>query len=413
MLRRLLSVLALIVPCYTSPPCARDSTRGSITPRVVVVSMWHPEAQIWHRRFQESGLGNLTARSTPVPGLSMLFPRVFCTDTGTICQLTLGEGEINSAASMMAFVLSDKFDLRKTYFLFAGIAGVNPHLATIGSVALARYTVQVALQYEIDPRSLPQDWPTGYISYGRDYPLQYPAITYGTEVFEVNEALREAAYVLASRATLTDRGGPQEYRSKYSGPAYHHAMAPLAPSVVKCDIATSDVYYSGTKLAIAFENTTRLWTNQTGTYCMSAQEENATLEVMVRGAIEGLVDFSRLIILRTGSNFDRPPPNLTDWEHLTKVDQNGFLVAIDNVYNAGIEIVKGIVANWTCVYSRGINPSNYVGDIFGSLGGQPDFGFGSLTGGRRVEPGGGGGDMSLAAVEMDRRVRFGARAMLK
>ncbi|KAG6017767.1 hypothetical protein E4U43_000005 [Claviceps pusilla] len=412
MLRRLLSVLSLIVPCYTSPPNFRDGTRGSIVPRVVIVSMWHPEAQIWHRRFPESGLGNLTARSMPVPGLSMLFPRVFCTETGTICQLTLGEGEINSAASMMAFVLSDKFDLRKTYFLFAGIAGVNPHRATIGSVALARYTVQVALQYEIDPRSLPQDWPTGYISYGRDYPLQYPAITYGTEVFEVNEALRDAAYALASKATLTDHGGPQEYRSKYSGSTYHHAMAPKAPSVVKCDIATSDVYYSGTKLAIAFENTTRLWTNQTGTYCMSAQEENATLEVMVRGAIEGLVDFSRLIILRTGSNFDRPPPHLTDWEHLTRVDQNGFLIAVDNVYNAGIEIVKGILANWTCTYSRGVQPRNYVGDIFGSLGGQPDFGFGSLTGGKKVEPGG-GGDMSLATAEMDRRVRFGAKGMLK
>ncbi|KAG6003185.1 hypothetical protein E4U21_002262, partial [Claviceps maximensis] len=105
------------------------------------------------------------------------------------------------------------------------------------------------------------------------------------------------------------------------------------------------------------------------------------------------------------SNFDRPPPNLTDWEHLTRVDQNGFLIAIDNVYNAGIEIVKGIIANWTCTYSQGIKPSNYVGDIFGSLGGQPDFGFGSLTGGKRVEPGG-GGDMRLAAVEMDRRERF-------
>ncbi|KAG5915105.1 hypothetical protein E4U61_004986 [Claviceps capensis] len=412
MLMRVLSILSLMTPCYTSPPSIRDDTNGSIAPRVVVVSMWHPEAQIWYSRFQESNLGNLTARSTPVAGLSMLFPRVFCTETGIVCQLTLGEGEINSAASMMAFVLSNKFDLRRTYFLFAGIAGVNPHLATIGSVALARYTIQVALQYEIDPRSLPEDWPTGYISYGRNYPLEYPAITYGTEVFEVNDALREAAYCLASKAKLTDRSSPQRYRSKYSGPVYHHAMASRAPSVVKCDIATSDVYYSGTRLAIAFENTTRLWTNQTGTYCMSAQEENATLEVMVRGAIEGLVDFSRLIILRTGSNFDRPPPNLTDWEHLTRADQNGFIIAIDNIFNAGIEIVKGIVANWTCIYSRGIKPSNYVGDIFGSLGGDPDFGFGSLTGGKQVAPAE-SNDMSLATVEMERRARFGARAMLK
>jgi purine nucleoside permease len=204
---------------------------------------------------------------------------------------------------MTAIVLSKVFDFRKTYFLFAGIAGVNPHYATIGSVAIARYAVQVALQYEIDPRSLPPDWPTGYISYGRDYPFQYPSVTYGTEVFEVNDNLRQLAFILASKSNLTDQKGPQEYRSRYSGAAYRDAMAAKAPSVVKCDIATSDVYYSGTKLAVAFENTTSLWTNGSGIYCMSAQEENATLEVMVRAAIEGLVDFARIILIRAGKSF--------------------------------------------------------------------------------------------------------------
>lgn len=232
----------------------------------------------------------------------MLYPRVFCTKTGHVCQLTLGEGEINSAASMMAFLMSAEFDLRSAYFLFAGIAGVNPRHGTIGSVALARYAVQVALQYEIDPRSLPQEWPTGYISFGRDYPFEYPAVAYGTEVFEVNDKLRDAAFSLASKATLTDLKEPQEYRSKYSGSVYQHAMAAKAPSVVRCDIATSDVYYSGTKLALAFENTTKIWTNGTGIYCMSAQEDNAALEVLVRGAVEGLVDFARVIIMRTGKH---------------------------------------------------------------------------------------------------------------
>lgn len=35
-------------------------------------------------------------------------------------------------------------------FIVAGIAGVNPKIASIGSVTFARYAVQVALQYEID-----------------------------------------------------------------------------------------------------------------------------------------------------------------------------------------------------------------------------------------------------------------------
>ncbi|KID77622.1 Purine nucleoside permease, partial [Metarhizium brunneum ARSEF 3297] len=312
---------------------------------------------------------------------------------------------------MMALVLSTQFDFRKSYFLFAGIAGVNPHYATVGSVAIARYAVQVALQYEIDPRSLPQDWPTGYISYGRDYPLQYPSVLYGTEVFEVNENLRQAAFLLASKSSLKDQKGPQEYRSKYSGGGYRDTMATQAPSVVKCDIATSDVYYSGTKLAVAFENTTTLWTNGSGVYCMSAQEENATLEVMVRAAIEGLVDFARIILVRAGSNFDRPPPGLSDWEHLRRTDQNGFMIAIENLFNVGIGIVRGIVSDWNCTYQRGIEPTNYIGDIFGSLGEEPDFGFGSITEGKKISAG--GYNLGLANVEMERRKAFGLRAILK
>ncbi|PNY26606.1 Purine nucleoside permease [Tolypocladium capitatum] len=418
---RLCRVLLALFHHQLVPPAMADSSRseGRIAPRVMIVSMptiaiiwqWTPEADVWYNRFHESKLGTLTSLAVPLPGLSMLFPHVSCTQDGRVCQLTVGEGEINSAASMMALVLSREFDLRQTYFLLAGIAGVNPQYATIGSVALARFAVQVALQYEIDPRSLPQNWTTGYISYGRSYPFEYPCITYGTEVFEVNDKLREVAFTLASKATLADGEGPRQYRSRYAGTRHHYAMGPKPPSVVKCDSATSDVYYSGTRLAQAFENTTDVWTNGTGVYCMSAQEENATLEVLVRAAIDGLADFARVIIMRTGSNFDRPPPDLSDWQHLTNTNQNGFYIAIDNIYNAGIEIVKGIVTEWNCTFRRGIPPNNYIGDIFGSLGGHPDFGFGSLTGGRRVEMAGRTGD--LAKLEMDRRGQFGPRAVAK
>ncbi|KOS23395.1 Uncharacterized protein ESCO_006623 [Escovopsis weberi] len=373
--------------------------------------MWTPEAAVWHTRFPSSGLGNLTSRAIPIPGLSMLFPHLLCTASHSVCQVTVGEGEINSAASATALLLSPLLDLSRTYFLVAGIAGVNPRHATIGSVALARFAVQVALQYEIDARSLPPDWPTGYIAYGREYPLQYPCITYGTEVFELNAALRDAAFALAAAASLRDDDEPRRYRATYAaaGPAYGMAVRP--PAVVRCDSATSDVYYSGVRLAQAFENTTALWTNQSGVYCMSAQEDNALLEVLVRGAVHGLVDFARVIAMRAGSNFDRPPPDRSDWEHLTGTNQNGFHIAIDNLFNAGIQIVKGILTAWDCTYDKGIAPTNYVGDIFGSLGGHPDFGFGSITDGKRVEPA--RNDGQLAQVEMQRRARFGTRALMK
>jgi purine nucleoside permease len=250
----------------------------------------------------------------------MLFPTVDCTANDEICIITVGEGEINAAVSLTALAFSPLFNLQKTYFISTGIAGVNPRKATLGSVALARYSVQVALQYEIDTRSLPGDWNTGYFAYGCDRPDQYPIITYGTEVFELNAALRDRAYLLSSNASLSDSDAPRKYRARYDpSNRPHHSKkfkspfrdendietneyhaASGTPSVVRCDSATSDVYYSGTLLSEAFERTTKLWTNGTGEYCMTAQEDNANLEVMVRADIEGKADFSRIIVMRSG-----------------------------------------------------------------------------------------------------------------
>ncbi|KAF5542834.1 purine nucleoside permease [Fusarium napiforme] len=408
----------VLLPLVTALPRLLDTRDDEVfAPKVMIISMWSPEAAVWHERLPGSNLGTLSSKTIHAPGLSMLFPCATCTEDGSICHVTIGEGEINSAASLMALMLSPKFDFRHTYFLVAGIAGVNPKYGTLGSVAIARYSVQVALQYEIDIRSLPPGWPTGYISYGRDQPYQQPFITYGTEVFELNAQLQDAAYKLASKAQLEDANGPKEYRALYRrmGETYKSASQP--PSVIKCDSATSDVYYSGSRLSESFENTTKVWTNGTGVYCMSAQEDNAILEVLVRAAIAKICDFSRVMICRTGdlshnplfiislilagSNFDRPPPDYTDLDHLTAAKQNGFSIAIANIFNAGVEIVKGIIEDWDTTFKDGIRAENYIGDIFGSLGGEPDFGFGSLTHGQRIAPE--SKSSELANREMDRR----------
>ena len=70
--------------------------------------------------------------------------------------------EINAASSITALTFCGLFDLRKTYFMVAGIAGINPKVATLGSVTFAKYAIQVALQYEFDAREIPANFSTGY-----------------------------------------------------------------------------------------------------------------------------------------------------------------------------------------------------------------------------------------------------------
>lgn len=69
--------------------------------------------------------------------------------------------EINAANSMNALTFSRRFDFTKTYFMIAGIAGVSPKVATLGSVTFAKYAVSVELQYEFDAREIPANFTTG------------------------------------------------------------------------------------------------------------------------------------------------------------------------------------------------------------------------------------------------------------
>jgi purine nucleoside permease len=338
-----------------------------------------PEGDIWYSNADTPGsIGNLLARNITIPNFSPLFPDAHCLADGSVCQVTTGESEINAASTISALVLSPQFNLTKTYFMIGGIAGINPKHGTIGDVAFAKYAVQVALQYEFDAREIPSNFTTGYVPQGAFAPDQYPSSIYGTEVFEVNEALRDLAVGFARNAALNDSATAMAYRSNYANDGvtiYEAATQP--PSIRTCDVATSDVYFSGDLLGEAFENTTTLFTNGSGVYCMTAQEDNATLEALLRAAINKVVDFSRIIVMRTASDFDRPYPGESDLDNLFYADQGGFEPAVENIYLAGNLVVQGILSGWEEKFEAGINATNYIGDIFGTLGGNPDFGPGN------------------------------------
>lgn len=289
-----------------------------------------PEADVWHHNLPTANtstiaaLGPLTAINITLPGVSPLHPTIHCTAApSTLCHATTGEGEINAAASLTALTLSPRFDLRQTYFLVGGIAGVNPRRATLGGVALARFAVQVALQHEFDAREeLPEGWETGYVAFGEREPYGVPGIWYGTEVMELNAGLRDRAAWYAGRAVLRDSEDAAAYRKRYDVGAGEDGVRAFAagvagPKVVKCDAATSDVYYSGRLLSEAFEKVTEVWTNGTGSYCMTAQEDNATLEVLVRMAVAGLVDFGRVIVMRTGKSSRKRSEEVSRYSSLT------------------------------------------------------------------------------------------------
>ncbi|TKC85938.1 purine nucleoside permease [Trinickia terrae] len=302
--------------------------------KVLVITMFGPEGKAWLDH-----LGPL--QSIKVPGLSPDYPAVQCT-RDDVCVLTTGMGHTNAAASVSALVYSGKFDLRKTYFLVSGIAGIDPAQGTLGSAAWARYLVDFGIQWELDAREIPAGWKSGYLGINTRSGDQKPPLDYRTEVFPLNEALVQKAYALSRDVKLTDSPEAAAYRAKYP-----QAPANQYPTVIQCDTLAGDTWFSGTALGQRARDWTRLLTDGKGVYCTTQQEDNATFEVLKRAEAAGLTDTSRVAVLRSGSDFDRPPPGVTDVDNLLDYQsQGGFLPALANLYLTGSPLVTEIVSHW-------------------------------------------------------------------
>lgn len=303
--------------------------------KVMIVTMFAPEAKTWLDR-----LGPWQA--VRVAGLSPDYPEAQC-NADDVCVMTTGMGHTNAAASIMALAFAPQFDLRQTYFLVAGIAGVNPHLGTVGSAAWSDWLVDFGLQWEIDSERRPSGWPTGYLGINTKNPTQKPPLDYRTEVFHLNPKLTDAAFALSHDATLADSAEAKAARAKY-----RYAPANRAPTVIRCDSVADDTWFSGTKLGERATEFTRQLTDGQGHYCMTQQEDNATYEALKRAAAAQRVDLDRVAVLRAGSDFDRPYQGESNAANLLNyASQGGFAPALENLYRAGHPLVAAIVGNWS------------------------------------------------------------------
>jgi purine nucleoside permease len=328
----------LLTACGSDDAIRRESAEFSLhagrAVKVLIITMFGGEAAPW---MEPLGM----TEAIEVPGLSPDYPEVHC-NADDVCLLTTGMGHANVAATLTALIYSNRFDFRSTYFLIAGIAGIDPAQGTLGSVAWARYLVDYGIAWELDARELPDGWPYGYFGIMTKGPTEKPPLDYRTEVFQLDESLLQRALALSADVVLEDSPEAIAFRANFP-----EAPANQPPQVTQCDTLAGDTWYAGNALGNRARDWVKLLTDGAGTYCTTQQEDNATFEALKRAASVNRVDLSRVAVLRTGSDFDRPYQGQTAADNLLNyASQGGFAPAIQNLYLTGGPVVKEIVTHW-------------------------------------------------------------------
>jgi purine nucleoside permease len=112
-------------------------------------------------------------------------------------------------------------------------------------------------------------------------------------VFELNSNLLDRVYNLTKDLQLNDTSEATTYRQQYPS-----APANLPPSVVLGDAMSSDTYFSSMSLTETWERYLNMMTMGQGKYATTNSEDSGTLESLVRADEAGLVDYSRVMVVR-------------------------------------------------------------------------------------------------------------------
>ncbi|MEI8633277.1 hypothetical protein P4S72_16925 [Vibrio sp. PP-XX7] len=98
-------------------------------------------------------------------------------------------------------------------------------------------------------------------------------------------------------------------------------------------------------IAKEMQDYTFLMTDGKANYCTTQMEDNASLTALKRGSDAGKLDFNRILVMRSGSNFDREAPGQTAAESLA-AQSGGFVPAVTNAMSCFYRVVQDIVNNW-------------------------------------------------------------------
>lgn len=264
-----------------------------------------------------------------------------------VAALVAGVGPVNTAVSVMTLGLQTGLDWRKTYWLVCGIAGGNPKICSLGSPMFAEWVVDGDLAIDLHPSDCPPQWPTGILPLGAKKPFgraDHSAGLFGhpAQVFHLNPRLAAWASRVAQRAKLFDSRPLAALRKNYN--AFAHGAS--APAVDRGDVLSSARFWHGPSHQAWAERWIKYWTKDRGRLATASMEDSGTL-----GALRQLdhlqkVDWQRVLVMRSVSNYTLPPPGVPAEKHLTgdtSINYPGLEAALENGWRAGQTVLNALL----------------------------------------------------------------------
>lgn len=295
-----------------------------LSPKVVIVTYFEVgndtgdrpgEAQLWVER-------DRLDRVIEVPGMSH---NVRANEDGSEILVVVGPGQIRPAVNLMALGSDPRFDLRRSYWIINGIAGVSPEDGALGSAFWTDYVVNGDLLHFIDPREMPQDWADGYYAIDKSRPGEQPRVAAGSSddvrtwprdeahidwrgtVVRMNPRMVEWAYGLTKEMKLPQTDAMQLLGARYKG----FAAAQAAPVVsIGANIAT-ETFWHGVKMDAWAHRWVRYSTDGRARMGTTSMNDSGAMVALYSLTRAGKADWNRALLLRTASNFDRQPIGVT------------------------------------------------------------------------------------------------------
>ena len=251
---------------------------------------------------------------------------------GRLVVLSAGVGTAASTLAVSALGFDPTFNLRETRILLAGIGGLHPQAAPLGSVVVVDQCVDADLAHEISPFEMSPEWARSFIfPLGADRPV--------ADLAPPEPGFRDQHHLRLSQRAVQQA---QEFLTGYdpgshATPEMLEASSGQRPRVLSGGCLSSARYWHGNHLHHWACQWFRHWSGSGQDYTVSSMEDWGVLRVLRRLHRIQRANWALVSAIRVASNHTCRP-DLSEGDALSSLRGGGHQSALFPAYLPSLRI---------------------------------------------------------------------------